>query len=1055
MSKVASAANLMGVGEDQLAAMLSTVVSVTREAPETVGSALKTIFARINDIKAGVAEDGATLGRFSGQMADYGFNVLDANGHLRDMGEVIEEIGGKWETLGREQQVALSQIMGGKYQYSRLLSLFDNFDQYNTALETAREAEGTLQEQQDIYMESTAAHLQTLKAAIENIFDSFLNTDSINTVVDTITGLANGVASFVDSVGGGGQILESLGAIGVNVFSQQIAKGINTTITNFEISNSRALELKQTLDTLEKWQSIPGLEKTTQDLFKNREQLIQLSRVMTDDQFSGAQKLLDNITQVSNKISILTQQKQVLEQTAKSVLKVEDAYKALNIAMKDQQAQQNIITQLEKQEGKFKNLSTLISNYIEKFKSINTEGINFQQEKDKLQRYLNLLETLQSQEWVKAHEQQIQSLRQSLTQLSENGIHKELLVSKLQGIATEIGSLTEISGNTARTIREQLTQEFEETVKSYRRQIEELKQQNEKLKGDLGKTLDNAVRTQTIENYAKLAGGIASVGMSIQQVQHLGSIWKNSDLSTGEKLLQTVTNLAFTLPMLVSGLKTVATTMGLATVTTYESAAAAAAAGKGFAFLNTTIELSPILGLIAAITALVTVISLYEKKQQQLREEEKALNDENIEKEKQKQTEIENNQELLKSLKKLDQQYKNGQITRNELKSTVQDLIDQYKLEGKEADNLANSYANLSEYIQETSLKQKEALKDSFEREKNAAESNLKLAAQDNGLLKPGGNIYISSSMGGIDENKKILSELTKAGFDIQEAYGDYATGFESQYATIKADLKDGEDIVEFYEKIQKTIQNIEATDLDSSILAKSDYYKSLKNILKGLSNAYNEYKDSAEAAEKAAADFAVENNIKNDSSLNFKDIQNMQDYLEKRETLIKKLKQQNNIENTVATERVDSFLQENFNDLYNKYNKTADYIDQLKDHLGDTEKNIDDLINQLNDEQLTALMGISPEDLESWDQWQFILDKIANTDFSNFKDLDVDIDALQENASNNYTFFQSLEDQVKSGKGVSSSTLSQLDEMLPEEDVTRIKEYFDMMSNGTYKMFL
>ena len=58
MSKVASAANIMGVGEDQLAAMLSTVISVTREAPETVGSALKTIFARINDIKAGVSEDG-------------------------------------------------------------------------------------------------------------------------------------------------------------------------------------------------------------------------------------------------------------------------------------------------------------------------------------------------------------------------------------------------------------------------------------------------------------------------------------------------------------------------------------------------------------------------------------------------------------------------------------------------------------------------------------------------------------------------------------------------------------------------------------------------------------------------------------------------------------------------------------------------------------------------------------------------------------------------------------------------------------------------------------
>jgi hypothetical protein len=29
-------------------------------------------------------------------MANLGFSVLDANGKLRDMGEVVEEIGDKW-----------------------------------------------------------------------------------------------------------------------------------------------------------------------------------------------------------------------------------------------------------------------------------------------------------------------------------------------------------------------------------------------------------------------------------------------------------------------------------------------------------------------------------------------------------------------------------------------------------------------------------------------------------------------------------------------------------------------------------------------------------------------------------------------------------------------------------------------------------------------------------------------------------------------------------------------------------------------------------------------
>lgn len=125
MSKVASAANIMGVDVDQLNAQLATIVSVTRQAPESVGTALKTIYARMSDIESGL-DDETTLGDYTEQMAQYGVNVLDANNQLRDMGDVIEEIGSKWTSMSREQQVALSQVMAGTRQYNNLLSLFDN-----------------------------------------------------------------------------------------------------------------------------------------------------------------------------------------------------------------------------------------------------------------------------------------------------------------------------------------------------------------------------------------------------------------------------------------------------------------------------------------------------------------------------------------------------------------------------------------------------------------------------------------------------------------------------------------------------------------------------------------------------------------------------------------------------------------------------------------------------------------------------------------------------------------------------------------------------------------
>ena len=96
MSKVAAAANAAGVDIDQLNATLATVVSVTREAPETIGSAFKTIYARLGDLKlGGTDEDGVTLGKVSGQLEALGVQILKDNGDMREMGDIVEDIAAK------------------------------------------------------------------------------------------------------------------------------------------------------------------------------------------------------------------------------------------------------------------------------------------------------------------------------------------------------------------------------------------------------------------------------------------------------------------------------------------------------------------------------------------------------------------------------------------------------------------------------------------------------------------------------------------------------------------------------------------------------------------------------------------------------------------------------------------------------------------------------------------------------------------------------------------------------------------------------------------------
>ena len=233
MSKVASAANLMGVDMDSLNAQLATIISVTKQAPESVGTALKTIYARMGDIEAGLDTE-VTLGEYTSKMAEMGVNVLDANGKLREMDDVIEEIGGNWSNLSREQQIALSQVMAGTRQYNNLLALFDNWDMYTEALNTSANAAGALNEANEVYMESIDAHLQQLSTEAQRTYDILFDTDTVNGFIDAFSGILDKFNNFIEGIGGGTNALIYFGAMFAKIFKKQIANEIIVAQNNLK-----------------------------------------------------------------------------------------------------------------------------------------------------------------------------------------------------------------------------------------------------------------------------------------------------------------------------------------------------------------------------------------------------------------------------------------------------------------------------------------------------------------------------------------------------------------------------------------------------------------------------------------------------------------------------------------------------------------------------------------------------------------------------------------------------------------------------------------------------
>ena len=127
MQQFAAVADTVGLSYEYAATALATVVAQTRQSESTVGNSFRTIFSRLQGLKLGeTLEDGTDLNKYSKALATVGVNIKDQNGELKDMDTILDEIGAKWQTLAKDQQIALAQTVGGVRQYTNLVALFDN-----------------------------------------------------------------------------------------------------------------------------------------------------------------------------------------------------------------------------------------------------------------------------------------------------------------------------------------------------------------------------------------------------------------------------------------------------------------------------------------------------------------------------------------------------------------------------------------------------------------------------------------------------------------------------------------------------------------------------------------------------------------------------------------------------------------------------------------------------------------------------------------------------------------------------------------------------------------
>ena len=228
LEKFAAVAETVGLSYEYATAALATVTSETRQSADVVGTAFKTLFARIQDLELGkTLDDNVTLGKYSQALDAIGVQILDSTGNVKDMNTILNEMGTKWDTISKAQQVSVAQTVAGVRQYTQLIALMENWDKVKGNVTLAETSSGELERQQEIYAESWEAAAERIGAAAETIYQSLLNDEAFVDIMNFFTDFLEVVDKAIDGLGGLPGVLTLIGTALMKNFSPQIASSIN------------------------------------------------------------------------------------------------------------------------------------------------------------------------------------------------------------------------------------------------------------------------------------------------------------------------------------------------------------------------------------------------------------------------------------------------------------------------------------------------------------------------------------------------------------------------------------------------------------------------------------------------------------------------------------------------------------------------------------------------------------------------------------------------------------------------------------------------------------
>lgn len=578
IQKFASVANTIGLSYEYATSALATLTAKTRESANTVGNSLKTLFARIQGLTLGeTLEDGTDLNKYSLALEKVGISIKNQQDELKDMNTILDEMMNKWDSLSRAEQVALAQTVGGVRQYTQLVNLMENKDYFKELVGVAKNSEGTLQKQADIYAESWEASKKRVQASLEEIYKQLVNDKFFIGLNDTLSDTLNIISKLIDSLGGLPGVLGVVSTLMLKSFGPDIVNNMQRIASNLFIDsgaaqNQAAVMKQQIIKQLQGWNETEGslpIEWQASTSFQNST-LVEAATQSYDLQMAterltetDKQRLLV-LKQISDKYAEIAYNARVsLEQADANAINVRrDSLNQIRALPGDSGGAAGV----SMASGEIDSAAFLRDQYVD-FMNSNIDNFSDQELINKIG-YLNLMgdsyESLNNHinQYSKATDEasrktigtsirndlkelqhqygQTGTTLQMLNQFTDNYIdiqEEEGLISREQAIIMKRVTAALNQVTIART-------EDERSVKQYKNAVELFNSELSKSQG--------AVMTFS-QGIVSGAQGISQFTIGINSIRSAIQALNNEDLTFGEKVLQMTTSISFAIPSIING----------------------------------------------------------------------------------------------------------------------------------------------------------------------------------------------------------------------------------------------------------------------------------------------------------------------------------------------------------------------------------------------------------------------------------------------------------------------------------------------------------------------